>query len=108
MADDSARSALSLELQELKRARNETAEEIQRLQQKLSGLDERIATREPELQRLDDERQTQGEEVESRLTELWARKARLTSSADSLDRTVIATIDAARKKALDALLSVLQ
>jgi hypothetical protein len=35
LADDSTRSTLSLELQELKRTRNEIAEEIQCLQQKL-------------------------------------------------------------------------
>jgi len=35
LVDDSARSALSSELQELKRTRNEIAEEIQCLQQKL-------------------------------------------------------------------------
>ena len=83
----------------MKRARNEIAEEIQRLQQKLSEIDEKIATREPELQHLDDERRTQ--------EELRARKVRLTPGADSLDRAVIATIDAARQKALDALLSIL-
>jgi predicted nucleic acid-binding Zn-ribbon protein len=108
LADDSTRSALSSELQELKRTRNEIAEQIQHLQQKLSQVDENIATREPELQCLDDDRQKQEEAVESRLAELRDRKARLTLGIDSLDRAVIASIDAVRQQALDSLLSFLQ
>ena len=108
MADDNTRSALSSELQELKRTRDEIAEEIQRLQQQLSEVDEKIAIRESELQRLDDDRWKQEEVVASILAELQARETQLTPGIDSLDRAVIATVDAVRQQALDTLLSFLQ
>ena len=46
LADDSTRSALSLDLQELTKEHHETAEAIQRLQQKLSTIEKDIAARE--------------------------------------------------------------